>query len=716
MSQPFNHRVAQALADDALRTTLTRSTGILRQRQAGAFDDATPFLSLQELGRARRADALGRLPALLLQLEEQARAHGVEVFWAADAAAASRYILALAEARRVRHVVRSHSAVVEEIGLDAALAQAGAQVLLTQVGDFILSLAGDTPSHPVYPALHWRKEEIARLFEEQLDVPQTLDIQALAGMVRFRLRRPVLEATLSVGGVALAAAETGVLALTDGDDRLALAASPIYVAVMGIEQVTASLEDLSLFLPLYSRSASGQPLPGHAALIDGPMPAGAADGPRELHLVLLDNGRSDLLRWGYGEALALHPLRRLPQRLPGVPRDRRPGLQPTRWRPHRLGALAADAGAARPRSVRAPDRDATQPPRDRPARQHVQRGSHALSAVARRALCRAAARQHPVRRLHGRLPRGHRHSPAADPAARRSGRGWRDRPPWASMAAGLRLGHEGRRQLSPPAWPVAPRQSGAHLAAASQPDLPRGLASEAQPMSAADGRATILARLAALPAAGQPVMPRAPGPAAPTAHGDAASLSQRFVQALERVHATWEMVESPVVARMMLATRLQEQGVKRVLSWTASQLPVAGALEALEVLGIEVITPAFASGRRPAAPPGSGCAAALSVGHRERGRRPDRRGRSLCRHRDPAVAAWAWPAVAGQPVAAAAHRPAGRQPHRSQPGELAGNASATDGPASADLAHQHPAHRPPAAATTSRPRPLSASMGQASCT
>ncbi len=303
MSQPFNHRVAQALADDALRTTLTRSTGILRQRQAGAFDDATPFLPLQELGRARRADALGRLPALLLQLEEQARAHGVEVFWAADAAAASRYILALAEARRVRHVVRSHSAVVEEIGLDAALAQAGAQVLLTQVGDFILNLAGDTPSHPVYPALHWRKEEIARLFEEQLDVPQTLDIQALAGMVRFRLRRPVLEATLSVGGVALAAAETGVLALTDGDDRLALAASPIYVAVMGIEQVTASLEDLSLFLPLYSRSASGQPLPGHAALIDGPMPAGAADGPRELHLVLLDNGRSDLLRWGYGEAL-----------------------------------------------------------------------------------------------------------------------------------------------------------------------------------------------------------------------------------------------------------------------------------------------------------------------------------------------------------------------------------------------------------------------------
>lgn len=304
MPPPFNHRVAQSLADDTLRSTLNRSTGILRQRQAGAFDDTLPFSQLQAAGRARRADALGRLPALLQQLEEQARAHGVEVFWAPDAAAASRYILGLVEARRVRHVVRSHSAVVEEIGLDAALTQAGAQVILTQVGDFILGLAGDTPSHPVYPALHWRKEQIAHLFEEHLDVPPTLDIQALAGMVRFRLRRPVLEATLSVGGVALAAAQTGTLALADGDDRLALATAPIHVAVMGIEQVTATLADLGLFLPLYSRSASGQALPGHATLLDGPTPPDAGDGPRELHLVLLDNGRSDLLRWGYGEALA----------------------------------------------------------------------------------------------------------------------------------------------------------------------------------------------------------------------------------------------------------------------------------------------------------------------------------------------------------------------------------------------------------------------------
>lgn len=303
MPPNFHRRVADALADDALRATLTRSTGLLRQQQAAGFADSAPFEELQAAARALRQDALDRLPALLVQLEAQARARGVEVFWAPDAAAARRYILALAEARRVRQVVRSHAAAVEEIGLDAALADAHINVILTQVGDYILHLAGDTPSHPVHPALHWRKEAVTQLFEQHLDVPQTLDIQSLANVVRFKLRRPTLEAALSVGGVALAVAETGTLALASGDDRLAVASTPIHVAVMGIEQVTAALEDLALFLPLYARSAGGQSMPDHALLLEGPAPADAADGPRELHLVILDNGRSDLLRWGYGEAL-----------------------------------------------------------------------------------------------------------------------------------------------------------------------------------------------------------------------------------------------------------------------------------------------------------------------------------------------------------------------------------------------------------------------------
>jgi L-lactate dehydrogenase complex protein LldF len=306
MSPDFQRRVAAALEDDFLRTTLTRSTGVLKQARDQSFTETAPFGQLQAEARALRQTALGRLPELLEQLDSQARANGMEVFWAEDAAAAVRYLLALVEARRVRQVVRSHSAAVAEIGLDAALAEAGVGVVLTQVGDYIVQLAGDDPSHMVYPTLHQRKEVIAALFEDKLDVPRTLDIQALANMVRFKLRRPILESTLSVGGVAFGVAETGtlILASDSGEDRFALAASPIHVVVMGIEQVAARLEDLALLLPLFSRSASGQPLASYTTWLNGPMPADAADGPREVHLIILDNGRSDLLRWGYGEALA----------------------------------------------------------------------------------------------------------------------------------------------------------------------------------------------------------------------------------------------------------------------------------------------------------------------------------------------------------------------------------------------------------------------------
>jgi len=305
MSPDFQRRAAAALEDDLLRTTLTRSTGVLKQLRNRGFADTAPFGQLQAEAGALRQAALDRLPELLAQLDSQARANGIDVFWAEDAAAANRYLLALVEARRVRQVVRSHSSAVAELGLDAALAAAGVGVVLTQVGDYIVQLAGDDPSHMVYPALHQRKEDVAALFEDKLDVPRTLDIQALASMVRFKLRRPILESTLSVSGVAFGVAESGTLVLTSdsGDDRFALATSPFHAAIMGIDQVVASLDDLALLLPLLSRSASGQPLAPYTTWLNGPVPAGAPDGPREVHLILLDNGRSDLLRWGYGEAL-----------------------------------------------------------------------------------------------------------------------------------------------------------------------------------------------------------------------------------------------------------------------------------------------------------------------------------------------------------------------------------------------------------------------------
>lgn len=306
MANDFNHRIAASLEDDLLRATLTRSTGILRHNRQQAFADTTPFSRLQAEAQALRQAALGRLPDLLTQLDEEARALGVQVYWADDANAANRYVLALAEARRARQVARSHAAIAEEIGLDAALAAAGVAVVLSDIGDYIVRLSDDTSSHLVFPALHRRKEAVASLFEDKLDVPQTLDIQALTGIARVKLRRPLLEAAMSISDVTLAVAETGTLVLSSdsGSSRLASSVAPIHVAIMGIEQVTASLSDLGLLLPLYARSATGQPLNSTITLLNGPAAADSTvDGPREVHLIILDNGRSDLMRWGYGEAL-----------------------------------------------------------------------------------------------------------------------------------------------------------------------------------------------------------------------------------------------------------------------------------------------------------------------------------------------------------------------------------------------------------------------------
>ncbi len=306
MPSTFLGRVDDALQNDPLRTTFTRSTSVLNRLRNDGYAQTADFAELQAAARAMREDALGHLPALLQQLEAQVTANGGDVVWAVDAAEASRIVVALAQARRAKTIVRSRSAVAEEIGLDAALEAAGLRVVDTELGDAILQLSGDSASHPVYPALHWRKEQVAALFTEQLDMPETVDIQSLAGMARFTLRSQLLQADMSIGGADLAVAETGTLALAgdSGSDRFGLAVARVHVAVMGIEQVVASVEDLFFLLQLRARSASGAALAGSVTLLDGPARPGDPDGPDELVLVIVDNGRSDLLRWGYGEALA----------------------------------------------------------------------------------------------------------------------------------------------------------------------------------------------------------------------------------------------------------------------------------------------------------------------------------------------------------------------------------------------------------------------------
>ena len=307
MPSPFKTRVAQALADSDLRTSQARASSRLQRWRNASFDELeTPWPDLQAAAAASRRAALDDLPRLLQQLEARLVQRGVEVVWAEDGAAAFRYIAALATARGLDTALRSRSPLAEEIGLNPALAEAGIQVTNTNFGDYILQLAEDRSSHPHFPALHQSAADVANLFERKLDMPKTLDPQAMGSMARFRLRRELPRHGMMIGQVALAAADNGMLVLVSdaGEDRIAASLARIQVLLMGIDQVAATVDEALFLAQMASRSAAGQDMPGAVTLLNGPARAGDPDGPGELHLVIVDNGHSALLATPFRDALA----------------------------------------------------------------------------------------------------------------------------------------------------------------------------------------------------------------------------------------------------------------------------------------------------------------------------------------------------------------------------------------------------------------------------
>jgi L-lactate dehydrogenase complex protein LldF len=305
MSSYFKRQVDKAFDDPHLRTTLTLATNHLKRLRTDALADNGHFATLQAAARAVRWRTLLRLPELLEQLEDEVTKQGGHVIWAEDAQAANRIIVELAERHGATRIVKARSNTSEEIGLSDALLAAGLEVVETQLGDYILQLGDGSPSHPVFSALHRRREDVAALFEDKLDMPQTLNVQGMAGMARFKLRRKLAQAELSVSGVNFAVAESGALVTltSSGNDRMANALAPVHVTLMGLEKVVPTYEEMTLLMQLLSRSANGRLLTSYVNVLNGPRRMEERDGPSELYLVILDNGRSELLRHGYGEVL-----------------------------------------------------------------------------------------------------------------------------------------------------------------------------------------------------------------------------------------------------------------------------------------------------------------------------------------------------------------------------------------------------------------------------
>lgn len=295
-SETFGDNARAALADTTLRGALRRATDLFGEKRARAVRSVPDWEDLRERARRIKEEALLHLDRLLEQFEERAVAAGATVHWAQDARGACKIVADITRSSGARRLVKSKSMTTEEIGLNAALEREGTLPVETDLGEWIIQLAGETPSHIIAPAIHKTKAQVAELFVEKLAIEPSDDIEELTRTARRVLRRHFAESDLGVSGVNFAIAETGSILIleNEGNARLTTSLPRIHVAVMGIEKVIPRFADLEVFLRLLPRSGTGQHLTSYQSILTGPG-APEGEGPAELHLVLLDNGRTGML-------------------------------------------------------------------------------------------------------------------------------------------------------------------------------------------------------------------------------------------------------------------------------------------------------------------------------------------------------------------------------------------------------------------------------------
>jgi len=287
----------RALKNEVLQHALTDLQNRFGQGGALAYRNLPEGPDLRRQAHEIRMTAVENLDELLETLAANVRRNGGRVFFAEDAAAAVNYCLEVADRHNVRLAVKGKSMVSEEIGLNRALAGAGIEVLETDLGEYIVQLAGEGPSHIIAPAIHKNRDDIGRLFAERLNIPYTSDPPSLTQAARKALRKKFLTADMGFSGCNLACAETGHITTVsnEGNIRMATTLPRVHVAIMGMERVAARLLDHDILLRLLCQGAAAQTMATYISYIGGPRWKGQLDGPEEFHLVILDNGRSRIL-------------------------------------------------------------------------------------------------------------------------------------------------------------------------------------------------------------------------------------------------------------------------------------------------------------------------------------------------------------------------------------------------------------------------------------
>ena len=286
--------IKQALDDDQMRTAVFKATKSAVEKRLELVDGMPYWEATREAAHLIKQDVLNNLADYLELFEKRCRENGITVHWAETAEEGRRIITELARERQVKKIVKSKSLTTEEINLNEVLIKSGIETVETDLGEYIVQLEEKIPSHLIMPALHLSRQDVGRIFEEKLGMEYTDDPHALLGVARKKLREHFLTADMGITGVNFGIAESGTVCIIENEAnaRLSMSMPKIQVAVMGLEKLIPSIKDLPVFLKMLAPSATGQLSSTFVNIVGGASREKYREGPEEVHIVLLDNGRS----------------------------------------------------------------------------------------------------------------------------------------------------------------------------------------------------------------------------------------------------------------------------------------------------------------------------------------------------------------------------------------------------------------------------------------
>jgi len=304
-SMHFKPRAAEKLADPHLREALDGLESRFVPGRAKVIAELDNFEEIREAAAQIRSRALDHLDFFLEEFERNATARGATVHWAETQADVARIVCAIARDNGVRKAIKSKSMVSEECALNDALGAAGIEVVETDLGEYILQLSKEPPSHIIAPVIHKTKDQVSDLFATKHGKARKTDIGEMTREAREVLRPHFLSADMGISGANFIVAETGstLIVTNEGNGRMVTTLPRVHVAITGIEKVVPTLEDVATLLRLLPRSATGQSISNYVSITTGTRASGDLDGPEQFHIILLDGGRSRILAGEFREIL-----------------------------------------------------------------------------------------------------------------------------------------------------------------------------------------------------------------------------------------------------------------------------------------------------------------------------------------------------------------------------------------------------------------------------